>query len=163
MNTKTIYLDNNATTAIAPEVFEAMRPYFETEYWNPSSMYGPATRLAEKLDAARESVARSLGAEYADEIIFTSCASESNNAALVGGLRASMKAEPNRRRVITTKVEHPAVLEVCKDLEKRGVPVDYIGVDADGKLDLREFARALRPGETAVVSIMHANTAPGVV
>lgn len=158
-----VYLDNNATTAIAPEVVDAMRPYFETKYWNPSSMYEPAANLARELDAARETVAQKLGAAAPDEIIFTSCATESNNAALFGGLRAAIKANPKRRRIITSKVEHPAVLEVCKRLEKDGYEVDWIGVDSNGKINLREYVQALRPGETAIVSVMHANNETGVV
>ncbi len=158
-----VYLDNNATTAIAPEVVDAMRPYFETKYWNPSSMYEPAANLARELDKAREIVAKELGAAAPDEIIFTSCATESNNAAIFGGLRAAIKANPKRRRVITSKVEHPAVLEVCKRLEKDGYEVDWIGVDSNGKINLREYVQALRPGETAIVSMMHANNETGVV
>ena len=160
---KFVYLDNNATTAIAPEVIDAMRPYFETKYWNPSSMYAPAIKLAAEIDGARALIAKRLGASFPDEIVFTSCASESNNAAITGALRASIKANPKRRRVVTTKVEHPAVIEVCKQLEKDGFPVDWIGVDRDGNLDVRAFARALRPGETAVVSVMRANNETGVV
>lgn len=158
-----VYLDNNATTAIAPEVVEAMRPYFERKYWNPSSMYGPALELAKELEDARATVAKRLGAAYPDEIVFTSCASESNNAAIVGALKGAMKADPRRNRVITTKVEHPAVLEVCKQLEKDGYEVDWIGVDANGNINLREYVQALQPGRTAVVSIMHANNETGVV
>jgi len=158
-----VYLDNNATTAVAPEVVDAMRPYLEAKYWNPSSMYAPAMELARELDAARELVAERLGAAFADEIIFTSCATESNNAALVGGLRAAIKADPNRRQIVTTKVEHPAVLEVCKQLEKDGYEVSWVGVDQDGKLNLREYVQALQPGKTALVSIMHANNETGVI
>ncbi|MBP5622683.1 MAG: aminotransferase class V-fold PLP-dependent enzyme [Thermoguttaceae bacterium] len=158
-----IYLDNNATTAIAPEVVDAMRPYLETKYWNPSSMYAPALALAREIGAARELIASRLGAAYPDEIVFTSCATESNNAALVGGLRAALKADPRRRQIVTTRVEHPAVLEVCKQLEKDGYEVSWIGVDRDGKLNLREYVQALQPGKTAVVSIMHANNETGVV
>ena len=84
-----VYLDNNATTAIAPEVVDAMRPYLETKYWNPSSMYAPASALAREITAARELIASRLGAANPDESVFTSCATESNNAALVGGLRAA--------------------------------------------------------------------------
>ncbi len=158
-----VYLDNNATTAIAPEVVDAMRPYFESKYWNPSSMYAPAIALAKEIDAARELVAKRLGAAHADEIVFTSCASESNNAAIVGGLRGALKADANRRHIITTKVEHPAVLEVCKQLEKDGFEVTYVGVDTNGNINLREYVQALQPGKTALISIMHANNETGVV
>ncbi len=160
---KFIYLDNNATTAIAPEVVDAMRPYFETKYWNPSSMYAPALELAREIASARELIAKRLGASDPDEIVFTSCATESNNAALVGGLRAALKADPKRRQIVTTRVEHPAVLEVCKRLEKDGFEVSWIGVDRDGKLNLREYVQALQPGKTAVVSIMRANNETGVI
>ena len=158
-----IYLDNNATTQVAPEVVDAIVPYLRSQFWNPSSMYEPAVALARKVGEARATVAECLGAAYDDEIVFTSCATESNNAALFGALRAAVKANPKRRRVVVSKVEHPAVLEVCRQLEKDGYPVDWIGVDANGELDLRAFVQALRPGETAVVSIMHANNETGVV
>ena len=160
---KTIYLDNNATTQVAPEVVDVITAYLKDQYWNPSSMYDPAIELANKVADARASVAQSLGAAYPDEIVFTSCATESNNAAINGLHRAAIKANPNRRRVVTTKVEHPAVIEVCKRLEKDGFPVDWIGVDSNGQINTREFVRALRPGETAVVSVMHANNETGVV
>ena len=158
-----IYLDNNATTRVAPEVVDAILPYLQSHYWNPSSMYEPALSLAKELASARQTVANALGASFPDEIIFTSCATESNNTAIFGALRAAIKADPKRRRIITTKVEHPAVIEVCKRLEKEGYPVDWIGVDRQGKINLREYVQALRPGETAVVSIMHANNETGVV
>ena len=160
---KYIYLDNNATTRVAPEVVATVGEYLEKRFWNPSSMYEPALALARELDAARASVAKSLGASFPDEIVFTSCATESNNAAIFGALRAAAKANPKRRRVVTTVVEHPAVIEVCRRLEKDGYPVDWIGVDENGAIDLAAFVQALRPGETAVVSVMHANNETGVV
>jgi cysteine desulfurase len=155
---KIIYADNNATTAIAPEVVEAMTPFFTTEYFNPSSMYEPARRTAHALAQARADLARCFGLADPNAIIFTSCATESNDAAIFG----VAKANPNRRHVITTTVEHPAVLEVCKELERGGYDVTYLGVDTDGNLDIREFIRALRP-DTLLVSIMHANNETGVV
>lgn len=160
---KIIYLDNNATTRVAPEVVETIHEYLQNQYWNPSSMYEPALALARDIDAARADVARALGAAFPDEIVFTSCATESNNAALFGGLRAAFKASPKRRHIITSKVEHPAIIEVCRQLEKDGYDVDWIGVDANGAIDVRAFVQAIRPGETAVVSIMHANNETGVV
>lgn len=160
---KYVYLDNNATTQVAPQVVETVHEYLAKQFWNPSSMYEPALALARELDAARGSVARSLGAQFPDEIIFTSCATESNNAAIFGALRAAIKASPKRRRVVTTAVEHPAVIEVCRRLEKDGYPVDWIGVGENGALDMAAFVHALRPGETAVVSVMHANNETGVV
>lgn len=155
---KIIYADNNATTQVAPEVFEAMRPFFTDEYFNPSSMYEPARRTAQAVAAARQTIARSFGVADPRQFLFTSCATESNNTAILG----TAKAEPRRRHIITTAVEHPAVLEVCRDLERNGYQVTYLGVDHDGNLDLKEFIRALGP-ETFLVTIMHANNETGVV
>ena len=153
-----VYADNNATTRVAPEVFEAMIPYFTDEYFNPSSMYEPARRTADAVADARKTVARSLGAADPKEILFTSCATESNNAAIFGATRAN----PNRRHVITTAVEHPAVLGVCKDLERGGWEVTFLPVDGQGNLDVGGFVRALRP-DTLLVTIMHANNETGVI
>jgi len=153
-----IYLDNNATTAIAPEVRDAMRPYFEELYFNPSSAYQFATETAKQVEAARAVIARHLGAVNASEILLTSCATESNNHVFSG----VAKANPNRRHIITTAVEHPAVLEVCKDLRRNGYEVTWLGVDRNGQLNLREYVQALRP-DTLLVSIMHANNETGVV
>jgi len=155
---KIVYVDNNATTAIAPEVVEAMSPFFAESYFNPSSMYEPAQRVHEALDRARQAVARHFGLADAKPILFTSCASESNNTAIFG----VAKANPRRRHVITTSVEHPAVLEVCKDLERDGYRITCLDVDSDGNLDLCQFVRALSQ-ETLLVSIMHANNETGVV
>jgi len=153
-----IYADNNATTRVAPEVVEAMTPFLTTEYFNPSSMYEPARRTADALAQAREEVARHFGPADTSEIIFTGCATESTNAAIFG----AVKANPNRRHVITTAVEHPAVLGVCKELEREGCDVTFLGVDRDGNLDVGEFIRALRP-DTLLVTIMHANNETGVI
>ncbi len=153
-----IYLDNNATTRVAPEVFEAMTPYFKEEYFNPSSMYDAARRIGHAVAAARKEIAECFGGVDPKEILFTGCATESNNTAILGTARAN----PNRKHVITTAVEHPAVLEVCRELERNGYKVTYLGVDRDGNLDMREFIRALSPG-TLLVSIMHANNETGVV
>ncbi len=155
---KTIYLDNNATTQTAPEVYEAMTPYFTESYFNPSSMYEPARKTGHALAAARKAIADCLGHVDPQEILFTGCATESNNTALVGAAHAN----PNRRHIITTAVEHPAVLEVCRELERNGYKVTYLSVDRDGKLDTREFIRALAP-DTLLVSIMHANNETGVI
>lgn len=152
-----IYADNNATTRIAPEVYEAMVPFFTEAYFNPSSMYEPARQVAMAMTDARATVARHFGAE-AKEILFTSCATESNNTAIYG----TAKANPARRHIVTTAVEHPAVLEVCKDLERSGYDVTFLGVDRQGNLDLREYIQALR-SDTLLVSIMHANNETGVV
>jgi cysteine desulfurase len=155
---KIIYLDNNATTRVAPEVLEAMTPYFTEEYFNPSSMYDAARQTAHALAAARKSIADCLGGVDAKEILFTGCATESNNTAILGAAHAN----PNRKQIITTAVEHPAVLEVCRELERNGYRVTYLGVDRDGNLDIREFIRALSPN-TLLVSIMNANNETGVI
>jgi len=155
---KIVYADNNATTQVAPEVFEAMRPFFTDEYFNPSSMYEPARRAAQAVAAARQTIAQSFHVADPRQFLFTSCATESNNTAIFG----TAKAEPRRRHIITTAVEHPAVLEVCRDLEHSGYQVTYLGVDHDGNLDVKEFIRALGP-ETFLVTIMHANNETGVL
>ena len=155
---KTIYLDNNATTRIAPEVYEAMIPFFTEDYFNPSSMYEPARRTGQAIAAARKCVAVRLGGVDPKEILFTGCATESNNTAIVGAAHGN----PARKHIITTTVEHPAVLEVCRDLERSGYRVTYLSVDREGRLDLREFIRALSPA-TLLVSIMHANNETGVI
>lgn len=155
----TIYADNNATTRVAPEVYEAMIPFFTDDYFNPSSMYDPARATAAVVTDARKRIAGRLGAADPREILFTSCATESNNTAIFG----AAKANPNRRHVITTAVEHPAVLGVCKDLQRDGCDVTFLPVDGDGNLDVATFVRALRPGETLLVTIMHANNETGVI
>ena len=157
-NVTVIYLDNNATTAVAPEVVEAMMPYLTGEYFNPSSMYEAARGPADAIDRARRLVARLLGKARPQEILFTSCASESNNTAIFGTIAANSE----RRHIITTAVEHPAVYEVGKDLVRRGFEVDFIPVDTQGRLDKTEFVRTLRP-DTLLVSIMHANNETGVI
>ena len=153
-----IYADNNATTRIAPEVYEAMAPFFTEQYFNPSSMYDPAKEVAHHVARAREQIAGQLGAADAKEILFTSCATESNNTAI----RGTANASPSRRQIITTAVEHPAVLEVCKDLQRSGYKVTFLPVDQSGNLDVAEFVRALST-ETLLVTVMHANNETGVI
>ncbi len=155
---KTIYADNNATTKVAPEVYEAMAPYLTEDYFNPSSMYEPARHTAAAMAQARKQIAGHFGVSDPKQILLTSCATESNNTAIFG----LAKANPDRRHIITTAVEHPAVLEVCKELQRSGYDVTLLGVDESGNLDLGEFVRALRP-ETLLVTIMHANNETGVV
>ncbi len=153
-----IYADNNATTRVAPQVVEAMGPFLHAEYFNPSSMYEPARRTAHALADARAEIARFFGLTDTNSILLTSCATESNNTAIFGAVRAN----PNRRHVVTTAVEHPAVLGVCRELERQGCEVTFLGVDRDGNLDVGEFIRALRP-DTLLVTIMHANNETGVI
>ena len=155
---KTIYLDNNATTRVAPEVFEAMVPFLTEDYFNPSSMYEPARQTGHAIAAARQNIAACLGQVDSKEILFTGCATESNNTAILGAARGN----PNRRHIITTTVEHPAVLEVCKELERGGYKVTYVGVDRDGNLNMRDFIQSLTPN-TLLVTIMHANNESGVI
>ena len=155
---RTVYLDNNATTAVAPEVREAMEPYFTAEYFNPSSTYDRASPAAQAIKRGRETLARFLGGVDPSEILFTSCATESLNTALYGAVRAN----PGRRHVVTTAVEHPAVYEVCKDLARSGLEVTFLPVDRAGNLDLRTFIQALRP-DTLIAAVMHANNETGVI
>lgn len=152
-----IYLDNNATTAIDPQVLEAMLPYLTTLYGNPSSMHSFGGQVGKSLRAAREQVAELIGAEPT-EILFTSCGSEGNNAAI----RAALQALPDRKHIITTQVEHAAVLNVCKQLEKQGYRVTYLSVDRQGRLDLMELEAALT-GDTALITTMAANNETGVL
>lgn len=154
---KIIYVDNNATTAIAPEVLAAMQPYFGAEYFNPSSMYDAARSSARAIEQARSTIARCLGGIEPDQLLFTGSATESNNAALFGVVQAN----PDRRHVITTAVEHPSVLEIGKELERRGLAVTFLPVDRNGELDIDRFVRALR-ADTLMVSVMMANNETGV-
>jgi len=152
-----IYLDNNATTQVDPGVLEAMLPYLTEYYGNPSSMHSFGGKVGKAIKQARAQVAGLLGADDT-EIVFTSCGSESNNTAI----RAALAAQPNRRHIITTQVEHAAVLNVCKQLEKQGYTVTYLSVDHQGQLDLMELEAALT-GNTALVSTMYANNETGTV
>lgn len=154
---KVIYLDNNATTAIAPEVVEEMKPYLTTYYGNPSSMHSFGARAGAAIKQARERVAAFLGCRES-EVVFTSCGTESNNHAIRGVLEAS----PEKKHIVTTRVEHPAVLNVAKRMSKLGYRTTFLGVDREGRLDLDELADSLS-NETALVSIMYANNETGVV
>ena len=154
---RTIYLDNNATTRVADEVLEAIKPYFCDLYGNPSSMHAFGGQIAQEVRRAREQVADLLGCDPS-EIIFTGGGTESDNAAIKGTLAAT----PNRRKVITTRVEHPAVLAVCRDLEAHGYTLVELGVDREGRLNLDELEHHL-DDDTAIVTIMYANNETGVV
>jgi cysteine desulfurase len=153
-----IYFDNNATTRVAPEVFEAMRPYLNELYGNPSSIHRFGSQVGKKIDEARAQVAALIGAADPVEVIFTSCGSEGDNAAI----RAMLEAQPEKRHIITTKVEHPAVYGLCQHLEKKGYCVTWLGVNGEGALDLDEL-RASLTDDTALVSVMHANNETGVI
>ncbi|MGD1911883.1 MAG: cysteine desulfurase NifS [Rivularia sp. (in: cyanobacteria)] len=152
-----IYLDNNATTKVDPEVVEAMLPYLSEYYGNPSSMHSFGGQVGKAVKQARENVAAILGAETS-EIVFNSGGTEGDNAAI----RAATQAQPSKRHIITTQVEHPAVLNVCKQLQKQGYKVTYLSVNSQGELDLAELEAALTH-ETALVSVMYANNETGVI
>ena len=156
--TPLIFADNNATTPVAPEVVEAMRPYFGADFFNPSSMYEPALRVAGALKAVRKAVADFLGGVEPSEVLFTSCATESNNTAIFGVAAAN----PARKHILTSAVEHPAVLEVCREMQRRGYEVTILPVDRQGQISTADFVRALRP-DTLLVSLMHANNETGVI
>lgn len=153
-----IYADNNATTAVAPEVAAAMQPFFGSAFYNPSSMYEPALSVAEAITTARQTVAAFLGAAEPTEVLFTSCATESNNAAIFGVASAT----PSRKHIVTSAVEHPSVLEVCKEMQRRGYEVTFLPVDRQGQIATADYVRALRP-DTLLVTLMHANNETGVV
>ena len=154
---KTVYLDNNATTQVADEVLEAMLPYFHEFYGNPSSMHSFGGQVAKKIREAREQAAALIGASP-EEIIFTSCGTESDNAAI----RAALATNPDKRHIVTSRVEHPAVRSLCAYLAKEGYRVTELPVDKEGLLDLTAYEKALTP-DTAVVSLMWANNETGVI
>lgn len=153
----TTYLDNNATTQVDPDVLAAMLPYLSELYGNPSSMHSFGGQVGAAVQVAREQVAQLLGAEDT-EIIFNSCGSEGNNTAI----HAALAAQPEKRHIVTTAVEHPAILNVCKHLEKKGYTVTYLSVDGRGELDLMELEAAMTGG-TALVTTMYANNETGVI
>jgi cysteine desulfurase len=152
-----VYADNNATTKVDETVFDEMRPYFCELYGNPSSMHYFGGQVQKKVDEARNRTAALLGAS-AEEIIFTACGTESNNAAI----RSALEVLPERRHIITTRVEHPAVLTPCRNLSKRGYRLTELSVDGEGRLDLDELRRVI-DDDTAIVSVMYANNETGVV
>jgi cysteine desulfurase len=153
-----IYLDNNATTRVAPEVFEAMRPYLTEHYGNPSSAHALGQRMKAGIEQARAQVAELLGVAEPSEIVFTSCGSESDNWAI----RGVLEQNPDTKHIITTRVEHEAVRNLCALLENRGYDVTWLDVDGQGELNLDDLRAALRP-ETALVSVMLANNETGVL
>lgn len=153
-----IYLDNNATTACDPAVVDAMLPFFTEQFGNPSSMHSFGNKVAHALKEARGRVQALLGAEHESEIVFTSCGTESDSTAILSAL----KAQSGRNQIITTAVEHPAILTLCDYLEKEGVVVHRLGVDKKGRLDLDEYRSLLSP-RTAIVSVMWANNETGTI
>lgn len=151
------YLDNNATTQVAPEVVDAMLPFLRDMWGNPSSAYGFGSQVADHVRTAREQLAAMINSEPS-EIIFTSCGTESNNSAFMSALAV----QPGKRHVITTKVEHSANMSFGRLLEKRGYEVTYLPVESDGSIDICVLQEAIRP-DTALVSIMWANNETGVL
>ncbi len=154
---KPIYVDNNATTQVAPEVLEAMIPYFREYYGNPSSMHTFGGQVGPKIREAREQVANLIGAN-ADEIIFTSCGSESDNTAI----HSALASNPEKRHIVISRVEHPAIRSLAATLSKQGYRISEIPVDSQGHLNLEKLQESLTP-DTAIVSIMWANNETGIV
>ena len=152
-----IYLDNNATTRVAPEVLDAMLPYFSDHYGNPSSMHTFGGMVGREIEKARESIANLLGA-IPQEIIFTSCGTESDNTAIWSAIRSS----PGKKHIITSRVEHPAIKNLCEHLSKEGYRVSYVPVDQNGELDMG-FLKDHLSDDTALVSLMWANNETGVI
>lgn len=153
-----IYLDNNATTRVAPEVLDAMKPYLGEFFGNPSSAHALGREMKRAIENSREQVANLIGAANTSEIVFTSCGSESDNWAI----RGVLASQPEKKHIVTTLVEHEAVRNLCRLLENDGYEVTWLGVDHNGELDLESLRAALRP-DTALVTIMLANNETGVL
>ncbi len=151
-----IYLDNNATTAVDPVIVDAMLPFFTEQFGNPSSMHNFGNKVGVALKKARKSIQNLLGAEHDSEIIFTSCGTESDSTAILSAL----KSQPERKEIITTVVEHPAILNLCDYLATEGYTVHKLAVDNKGRLNLEEYAKLLTD-KVAVVSVMWANNETG--
>ena len=156
MTNDLIYLDNNATTAVDPAVVEEMLPFLVRHYGNPSSGYRIGKEVSDALEKARERVAGLIGCEPG-EVLFTSCGTESTNAAI----DSALQMDRDRQHIVTTRVEHSATLKTCELLAKRGHSVTWLGVNSDGQIDLGELERAITD-ETAIVSVMWANNETGV-
>jgi cysteine desulfurase len=154
---KTYYFDNNATTRIAPEVVDAMLPFLRDYWGNPSSAYGFGKEVGKHLEEARKKVAALINADP-KEVVFTSCGTESNNSAI----ESALATHPGKRHILTTAVEHSAIIKHGEVLQKRGCQVTFLPVDGDGSLDLHLLDKSIRP-DTAIVSIMWANNETGVV
>jgi cysteine desulfurase len=154
---KVIYFDNNATTQIAPEVFEAMKPFLTDLYGNPSSMHNFGGQVEKHIRQSRESIAELLSCD-SSEIVFTGCGTESDNAAIKGVLAAY----PEKKKIITTRVEHPAVLATCREIQAQGYKVVELGVDKYGQINLDELESQV-DDDTALVTIMYANNETGVI
>ena len=155
---KPIYMDHSATTPVAPEVLAAMLPYFSDKFGNASSLHGFGREAREALEESRQKLARLLNADP-EEIVFTSGGTESDNIALRG---IAYKNRNSGRHIITSQIEHPAILETCRSLEQEGFSVTYLPVNREGLVDLSEVERTIRP-DTILISIMHANNEIGTI
>ncbi|MFH1222935.1 MAG: aminotransferase class V-fold PLP-dependent enzyme [Pseudomonadota bacterium] len=155
---KIIYMDYNATTPVDAAVLEAMLPYFKEKYQNPSGKYKTAMEISEEMEKARAEIAKLLGAKTPEEILFSGSATESINHVI----RGVLKAFPNKKHIITTSVEHPAVLETCKDMERDGYRVTLLKVNKKGELNIDELTDSITE-DTGLISIMHANNETGVI
>lgn len=156
MSSKIIYFDNNATTECEEEVLKEMLPYFKEKYGNPSSLYSFSKQVKERIQQARSNVAKLLNANV-NEIIFTSCASESN----ISAIRNAIQNNPNKKHIITTKVEHASIMESMKSLEKQGYQITYLSVDEKGRINLEELRRSIKKDDTFLIAIMMANNEIG--
>jgi len=153
-----IYLDNNATTKVDPSVVDVMLPYFTEQFGNPSSIHRFADGVAKGIKKARGQIQELLGCEHDSEIIFTSCGTESDSTAIL----SAIKAQPNKKEIITTMVEHPAVLNLCEYLEKEGYTIHRLPVDKAGRLNLEAY-KAMLSDKVAIVSVMWANNETGTL
>ena len=153
-----IYLDNNATTMVDPDVVHEILPYFTQQFGNPSSLHSFGNKVGFALKKARKAVQELIGAEHDSEIIFTSCGTESDSTAILSALRAL----PDRKEIITTVVEHPAILSLCDNLEAQGYIVHRLEVDEKGRLDLEAYKKLLSDN-VAIVSVMWANNETGTI
>jgi len=154
---KVIYVDNNATTMVAPEVLDAMMPYFSTNYGNPSSMHSFGGNVAGAIETARENVANLIGAAP-EEIVFTSCGTESDGTAI----RAAIESYPDKKHLVTSRVEHPAIKNLYESLSKKGYRATFVPVDHSGRLDINYLYDSLSD-DTAIVSLMWGNNETGVI
>ncbi len=153
-----IYMDNNATTQVDPAIVDAMLPFFSEQFGNPSSMHSFGNKVGLAIKKARQQVQTLLGAEHDSEIVFTSCGTESDSTAILSAL----KAQPDRKEIITSVVEHPAILSLCEYLEKDGYTIHRLSVDGKGRIDINEYKNLLS-NKVAIVSVMWANNETGTL
>lgn len=153
-----IYMDNNATTQVDSEIVEVMLPFFSEQFGNPSSMHSFGNKVGMSIKKARQQVQKILGAEHDSEIVFTSCGTESDSTAILSAL----KAQPGRKEIVTSVVEHPAILSLCDFLEKDGYTIHRLAVDGKGRVDLNEYKKLLSD-KVAIVSVMWANNETGTL